>query len=172
MKTHFIRLFDYDHFANETIFKAIEVAPKETVAHQRSLGLMAHLLAASQTWLLRCEGESSAGIELWPQVVGGSGMGPDAEMLHNQVRISSLKESIDNSHRAWIGFLKGESDFGRELTYRNQSGKSYTNVLSDLLAHVVNHGTHHRAQIGQLLKAGGLEQLPPMDYIAYLRILA
>jgi len=137
----------------------------------RAVALLAHLLASSQAWLLRCEGESSAGVDLWPEVVGGNGLGPDAEVAENQVRLSSLEEAIDNNHRAWIKFLERESDFERMVHYHNQSNKAYSNGLSDLLSHVLNHGTHHRAQIGQLLKAEGLEKLPPMDYIAYLRMI-
>jgi uncharacterized damage-inducible protein DinB len=34
---------------------------------------------------------------------------------------------------------------------------------------LINHGTHHRAQIGQLIKFDGLEILPNTDYIFYLR---
>ena len=180
MRAHFIRLFDFDYFASQAIFKAMEEtagSEKALVFEQsgdlhRPLILFAHLQAASQAWLRRCEGESSAGIQLWPQVVGGSGLGPDAEMLKDQVRLSSLKESIDNNHRAWTTFLKGEGDFGRSVTYQNQSGQEYTNLLSDLLTHIINHGTHHRAQIGQLLKAAGLEKLPNTDYITYLRMTA
>jgi uncharacterized damage-inducible protein DinB len=168
MKKQFIRLFDYDHFANQVIFKAIHGMGRPP----RALTLMAHLLAASQTWLLRCEGESSAGVNLWPEVAGGSGLGPDAEIPENQVRLSSLEEAIDNNHRAWIKFLEAETDFGRTVPYRNQSGKAYHNELSDLLSHLLNHGTHHRAQIGQLLKAEGLAELPPTDYILYLRMVS
>jgi uncharacterized damage-inducible protein DinB len=153
MKKQFIRLFDYDHVANLVIFKAIH----EAGLPARALALMAHLLASSQVWLTRCEGESSAGINLWPEV-----------------HLSSLEEAIHNNHRAWIKFLEAETDFGRTVIYRNQSsnqsGNPYSNELSDLLAHLLNHGTHHRAQIGQILKAEGLEKLPPTDYIAYLRM--
>jgi uncharacterized damage-inducible protein DinB len=165
MRKQFIRLFDYDHFANRMIFKTIRGGGSPP----KAVRLMAHLLASSQAWLLRCEGESSAGINLWPEVAGGDGPGPDTEIPENHVRLSSLEESIDNNHRAWIKFLEAETDFDRTVTYLNQSGNSYSNGLSDLLAHLINHGTHHRAQIGQVLKAEGLEQLPNMDYIFYLR---
>jgi uncharacterized damage-inducible protein DinB len=77
---------------------------------------------------------------------------------------------IASNAAGWKAFLEADPDLTGKLTYQNQSGKTYTNVVGDLLAHVVNHGTHHRAQIGQLLKAGGLAHLPVTDYIAYLRL--
>jgi uncharacterized damage-inducible protein DinB len=36
-----------------------------------------------------------------------------------------------------------------------------------VLAHVVNHGTHHRAQIGEMLRNYGLN-LVPQDYIFFV----
>ena len=167
MKSHFIRLFNYDQFANQIIFKAI----LDGGLPHRALTVLAHLLAVSQVWLLRSEGESSHGVELWPEVTAGNGLGPDAETAENQVRVSSMDEAIGNNHRAWIKFLEKETDFDRTVSYSNQSGTShYQNRLSDVLSQVLNHGTHHRAQIGQVLKSAGVEQLPLTDYIVYLRL--
>jgi uncharacterized damage-inducible protein DinB len=60
-------------------------------------------------------------------------------------------------------------DFEKIISYKNSRGDAFENRLSDILAHVINHGTHHRAQIGQQLKSGGLENLPITDYIFYIR---
>jgi uncharacterized damage-inducible protein DinB len=158
MKSHFLSLFDYDHMANRILFGLVKDACEPTAtAHSAaasSLSLLAHLLASNQVWLLRCRGESSSAIELWP---------PDKTL-------EDLDTQIEDRQRDWVSLLEREQDFERSFTYANQSGKTYTNVLRDVLAHVINHGTHHRAQIGQRLKSAGLEKLPPTDYIAYLRI--
>jgi uncharacterized damage-inducible protein DinB len=81
-----------------------------------------------------------------------------------------MSAQIEANAHGWKAYLESVHDFNQSITYQNQSGKTYANVLSDILSHVVNHGTHHRAQIGQLLKFGGLEHLPVTDYIAYLRL--
>ncbi|TDX01744.1 DinB family protein [Dinghuibacter silviterrae] len=151
MKQHFLRLFDYDHVANGLIVTALRDAPP--TGNDRPQVLMAHLLASSYSWLLRCQGKSSLSVDLWPKPHWGE--------------MESLKES---NAQGWKAYLESTTDFEEKLTYQNQSGKTYTNVVGDLLAHVINHGTHHRAQIGQLLKEGGLAHLPVTDYIAYLRL--
>ncbi|MDB5154777.1 MAG: hypothetical protein JWR54_3528, partial [Mucilaginibacter sp.] len=54
------------------------------------------------------------------------------------------------------------------ISYKNLKGDDFENKLSDVLAHLINHGTHHRAQVGQHLKLAGVE-LPNTDYIFYIR---
>lgn len=151
MQTHFLRLFDFDHLANGLIFTALREAPPSN--NDRPQVLMAHTLAASHNWLLRCQGKASQSYELWPKPHWGD--------------MEAQKES---NASGWAAFLQAETDFSRQITYQNQAGTTYANILSDLLAHVINHGTHHRAQIGQILKDGGLAHLPVTDYIAYLRL--
>lgn len=152
MKEHFLRLFDYDHLANQLIFTALRDMPP-AATEDRPLVLMEHLLTASRAWLVRCEGKSSVGMDLWPKPHWGE-----------------IEALIGSNAAGWKAFLEKTDDFGQKVTYQNQSGKTYTNLLSDALAHVINHGTHHRAQIGQLLKTAGLEHLPVTDYVAYLRL--
>ncbi len=150
MKTYFIRLFNYDRFANHLILETIINADSP----EKPIQLMAHLLAAQQIWLNRCKGEPAIGVALWPD--------READIL---------KQMIDDNHRAWINFLDylDPDDFSNRIGYKSLKGEPFENQLSDILAHVVNHGTHHRAQAGQLLKLAGVENLPTTDYIFYLR---
>lgn len=145
-----MRLFNYDQFANRLILKAI----LEAAEPEKPVQLMAHLLASQQTWLNRCKGLPAIGGALWPNW-----------------QAAAFQKIIDDNHTAWINFLEGlqPADFERGLTYKNSKGDSYENKLVDVLGHLINHGTHHRAQVGQHLKLAGLEKLPPTDYIFYLR---
>ena len=49
------------------------------------------------------------------------------------------------------------------------AGAPYEDKLLGILSHVINHGTHHRAQMGQQLLFAGATELPPTDLIFYLR---
>ncbi|WP_184549933.1 hypothetical protein [Mucilaginibacter sp. FT3.2] len=49
MKTHFIKLFNYNQFANHTL---LQVMAQSYIQH-RPLQLMAHLLTAERVWLDR-----------------------------------------------------------------------------------------------------------------------
>ena len=54
------------------------------------------------------------------------------------------------------------------ITYTKSSGETFTNSVKDILFHVVNHSTYHRAQIASLLKAESI-QPPITDYILLKR---
>ncbi len=152
MKTYFAKLFNYDKYVNELIINAINTAGRP----EKPVQLLAHLLAAQQIWLNRCMGLPPATVELWPALGGPS---------------DKFGQQLADNHEGWVSYLNGlnEVDFENIISYKSLKGDSYRNQLSDIIAHVINHGTHHRAQIGQLLKAAGLENLPNTDYIFYLR---
>jgi uncharacterized damage-inducible protein DinB len=150
MKSYFISLFNYDRFANTQIANLI----LETGISGKSLDIMAHLLVAQQTWLKRCTAQPAPTTPLWPQW-------PADEFI----------SIIDANHKAIIAYLETlqPQDFDKKIAYKSSIGE-FENTQSDILAHLVNHGTHHRAQIGQHLKMVGAE-LPASDYILYIRNL-
>jgi uncharacterized damage-inducible protein DinB len=150
MKDYFIRLFNYDCYVNLLILKTIIEANNP----EKPVKLMAHLLAAQQIWLSRCKGKPAIGSALWPD------WKPDV-----------FEQMINDNHRAWINFLdySDPDDFDKIISYKNFKGDAFENKLSDILAHLINHGTHHRAQAGQQLKFAGVENLPNTDYIFYIR---
>jgi len=150
MKDYFVRLFEYDRYTNQLMMENII----KTNDPQKPLKLMAHLLAAQQIWLKRCEGLSAAGSVLWPDWPADTCM-----------------ELIKQNNIEWLNYLDklDATDFEKIISYKNLRGDSYENRLTDILAHVINHGTHHRAQMGHELKAAGLAELPITDYIFYLR---
>ncbi|MDB5141298.1 MAG: hypothetical protein JWQ66_11 [Mucilaginibacter sp.] len=149
MKAYFIQLSNYDRYANLRILETIIKAGNP----EKPVQLMAHLLAAQQIWLKRFKGEPTIGIELWPDW-----------------KADTFEQLINNNHRSLINFLDylDHNDFDNIINYKSLKGDSYENKLSEILAHMINHGTHHRAQAGQLLKLAGAD-LPGTDYIFYLR---
>lgn len=150
MKKHFIKMFNYDRFANRAMLDAIEAAG----APQEALRLMAHLLASQQVWLRRCKDPNFRTGPLWP----------DGD-------IENLRTINEENHQAWTGYLeeRRDQDFNTTLLYVNAVGDQFSNLLSDICAHVINHGTHHRAQAGQQIKGKGVEKLPVTDYVFFLR---
>lgn len=115
---------------------------------------MAHILGAQQVWLSRCKQDNATGLAVWP----------DWEAVQ-------LKYILEENHAAWLDFVNSliNDDFDRDISYTTTKGIPYTDKLINILTHVINHGTHHRAQIGQQLKQAGLAQLPSTDYIFYMR---
>jgi uncharacterized damage-inducible protein DinB len=152
MKSYFIRLFNYDEFANRQIAAHI----LKTGITGKPIKLMTHLLVAEQIWLDRCKGQHAQVIELWPDW--------DA---------AGYEAIIKQRHDDWITYLNGlqEADFDTIITYKNTAGQLFQTMLCDVLAHVINHGTHTRAQAGQHLKLNDADKLPITDYSYYLRQL-
>ena len=149
MKSYFIRLFNYDQFANGQIAALILNTPQ----NQKAVQLMAHLLAAQQIWLKRCKAQPAPGGALWPDWPA-----------------EGLVEIMNTNHHEWMDYLETlqPQDFDKVVTYQNTAGLTFHDKLSDILAHLINHGTHHRAQAGQHLKLAGAT-LPASDYIFYAR---
>ncbi|HWD88430.1 MAG TPA: DinB family protein [Mucilaginibacter sp.] len=150
MKNFLIRLFDYDKHANLLLTTTIADAGNP----EKPVQLMAHILAAQQIWLARCLGGAPVSAALWPE------WEPDI-----------FEPLINDCHRGWLNFLrtKTDADFNQYISYNDLKGNPHETKLSDIFGQVLNHGTHHRAQIGQILKFDGLENLPPTDYIVYVR---
>jgi uncharacterized damage-inducible protein DinB len=150
MKDYFIRLFNYDTHTNLLMTEMIINAGNP----EKPVQLMAHLLAAQQVWLTRCRGESFTGA-LWPDW-----------------KADTFVKIIEENSKGWLGYLDtlGAADFDKQIQYKNTKAEFFENKLSDVLAHAINHGTHHRAQVGQYLKSGGTD-LPFTDYIFYIRQL-
>jgi uncharacterized damage-inducible protein DinB len=152
MQEYFARLMDYDRHVNLRLTEVMIGAGEP----EKAVGLMAHLLAAQQVWLNRCKQLPAYGGALWPDWKAGT-----------------FKSMIEENHRNWKTFLATlePADFLKQIHYVNLRGETCNDVLNDVLAHLVNHGTHHRAQIGQELKLAGVEKLPVTDYIFYVRSL-
>ena len=84
-----------------------------------------------------------------------------------------LLDLIDLTHKSsedWIKFLREYqmSGFEEVIAYQNTSGQAFETGLADIVIHVINHSTHHRAQIVQLLRSGDIEP-PRLDYIFFCR---
>lgn len=150
MKDYFLRMFGYDQYANNQMLATM----RQASTPQKTLTLMAHLLGAQQRWLKRCKNESEAGLEMFPQTET-----VPFEML------------IVQNNREWTDFLNelADTDLNRTIVYKTTTGTEFSNTIAEIATQVINHGTHHRAQIGQQLKLAGIEALPPVDYIFYIR---
>ena len=123
---------------------------------EKPVKLMAHMMAAQQVWINRCKRLPAAGGVLWPDWPA-----------------ETLSDKITESAAQWIEFLSQQNneDFDKLISYTDLKGNAWENKLSDILAHVINHGTHHRAQAGQHLILSGVEKLPITDYIFFIRAM-
>lgn len=145
MNAFFEELFRYSHHSNHQLTEVFLQDP-HTVS-EKAHKLFSHILNAQHIWNQRIKG-SAPRYAVWD-------LQPLAQLsiLNDEL----LQESVE---------LLPQSD--RLIHYTNTKGESFQNSARDILFHVINHSTYHRAQIASELKTNGI--LPPAtDFIFYKR---
>lgn len=146
MKAHFKELFEYNHHSNQKLIPLIS-ENIENVS-EKTISLMNHLINAQQIWNARITNENL--FEVW--------------QLNDWNQIAE----IDNENYSKTLQLLDKMDLNTIIEYTNSKGITFSNTIKDVLFHIINHSTYHRAQIATDLKQNGLEPINT-DYIFYKR---
>ncbi|MFB6099177.1 MAG: DinB family protein [Salinibacter sp.] len=143
-------LFRYTRWAHDRVLDTMQSADD---VPGRAVELFGHLLRAQDIWYGRVAGTDHADLDLWA-----------ADDL------SACAERLEASTGRWRELLDGwaADDLDRSVAYTNSKGTRFETSRRDILNHVVNHGTHHRAQIALVLREAGIAP-PATDYIFFLR---
>jgi uncharacterized damage-inducible protein DinB len=147
-KTDLITLYDYNYWANARILDAAaQVTPDQycapaNLSHGSLRATLVHTFVAELVWRTRCQ----AGISL--PALPTQAEYPTLEIL----RAHWLDE--EGKMRLYLASLTGES-MDTPVQYVTTSGVPYSNLLWNLLVHVVNHGTQSRAEAGLALASYG-----------------
>jgi uncharacterized damage-inducible protein DinB len=160
-KNDMLTLFDYNYWANARVLNAAaKLTPDQFTApaglSQGSVrGALVHILGAEIVWRLRCaEGVSLSALPTENAI-------PTVEVLRERW----LDE--EQKMRAYLNTLPDEA-LDQTVQYKTTKGVPHENVLWNLLAHVVNHGTQFRGEAGVALTAYG--QSPgDLDLLLYFR---
>ncbi|MGG1218213.1 DinB family protein, partial [Priestia endophytica] len=64
-------------------------------------------------------------------------------------------------------FLNHESDLDKEISPEHPQFGRLDTHLSELIQHVVNHGTYHRGNLTSMIRQQGYSSVPT-DYVFYL----
>jgi len=128
------RQFVYEGWANREVLKAIRAAGN---GDQRSLQLMAHILAAGRVWLERLK-QVPQSVPVWPQ----------SDLAGCEVEAKQLE-------REWLVYLNGIADLSQTVTYKNTKGESWSSTIGDVLTHVLMHSAYHRGQIASHMREQG-----------------
>ncbi|MCY9160994.1 DinB family protein [Bacillus atrophaeus] len=108
----------------------------------------------------------------WIEVFSGKSLNQSlmlAEQLKEQTQLKEIEEMetmfFELSER-YKSFLHQDEHIDKPLVIENPSGDLKTSV-SELVPHVVNHGTYHRGNIAAMLRQIGYASAPT-DYGVYL----
>jgi len=145
IQNFFKELFEYNRHCNGelvTLFKN-----NESSISEKSLQLLNHILNAHQIINARILGEDLT-CSVW------------------EIRpLESLEEINQNNYKITLQLLK-TADLDKIIEYKTSKGFPLANAIRDILFHIVNHSTYHRAQIASDVKQRGIAPLPT-DYIIF-----
>lgn len=155
------RLYDYNRWANERVLESLQplgqdlFTSNKQASHGSIRGVVAHIAAAEWIWLERWKGSSPSSLL--------------SESEFETVEIASRRlRKIDGELIEFTNRLtQAEVDASRE--YRTTEGQRYSNLLSDMLVHVVNHSSYHRGQVSTLLRQAGAVP-KSTDLILFIRL--
>ncbi|MCH8345374.1 MAG: DinB family protein [Chloroflexi bacterium] len=151
-------LYEYNEWANDHVLAAAsglseeELGRKLGASFESVQGNLRHTLGAQVMWLARWTGSGRAKM-------------PELDKVRTLDAISEGYASSHEELRRFVGSL-GEGDIARAISYVDIRGNAYERPLGPLMTHVVNHGTHHRAETAMALTALGK---PPrqLDYLYF-----
>lgn len=143
-------LLRYNRWANDRLLATMQAADAPP---ERAVELFSHLLRTQDVWFGRVQDTDHAGLDFW--VNEG---------------LAGCAERVEASANRWQTVLneRAANNLDQPVVYTNSSGTTFETPLQDLLTHVVNHGTHHRAQIALLLREADIPP-PATDYIFFVR---
>lgn len=154
-------LFDYNYWANDRVLNAAAQLTPDQFSAPRGLshgsirGALVHVLAAEIIWRLRCQlGTSPAALPT----------------DHDFPTLDVLRARWGEEQAAMKAFIASVTDeqLSQTIEYKTTKGVSQANVLWQVLAHVVNHGTHFRAEAAVALTAAS-HSPGDLDLLQFMR---
>jgi len=148
METTLHRLLNFHIWAMTRLFDQLDALSS---IPPTALKLMQHIVNAESIWMSRVVAEQ--------QVVGVWETLPlsDCRSLHQRSiqKLQTLLET-ENHH------------LDQMISYVNTSGDAFTDGVHDIIIHLFNHSTYHRAQIAKELRLNGIDPINT-DYITFVR---
>jgi uncharacterized damage-inducible protein DinB len=160
-KKDLLTLFDYSYWASARLWKALllvtpeQFTAKNTSSYGSLRGTLVHILFAERIWRRRIQGEPMP-----------TGFPSEADFPTPQSLVVAW-QADEKLERAFLAGLS-EAFLQSTLEYKNTKGVSFQNLVWNILAHVVNHGTQHRAEAAAMLTDFGLSP-GDVDMILYFR---
>jgi uncharacterized damage-inducible protein DinB len=156
-----VALYKYNDWANRRILTATaKLTPDQFLAETGlSWGsvrdVLVHTLGAEWIWRMRLQ-HGAAPTEM---------MKPIDFPTYDALVKRWWQEQVELT--AYVAGLL-DDEVNRPVLYRTTKGQVYEAVLWQILAHVVNHGTQHRAEVGHVLTSYGCSP-GDIDLIMFVR---
>ncbi len=143
------KLWSYNNWATTSLISTL--SQETDVIPPVCLNLLSHIVNAQMIWTSRIKGIIPV-VGVWDKHTLD-----ECTAYHNES--SAALGKIINDYNG-DGLIP--------VNYANTKGDEFQNFLLDILLHIFNHGTYHRAQIAKEMKGNGLEPINT-DYITFAR---
>ncbi|SFE70213.1 Uncharacterized damage-inducible protein DinB (forms a four-helix bundle) [Paenibacillus algorifonticola] len=151
MSKHPVQMFEYHTWASQTILGRIKGLPSSVLSQEvnSSFPTIAHAL----THIYAVD-------KMWYLVLTGTGM-PEAlqacitlnESILNSVdEYANLFAQLSEQYREWF---QSQADLEQTILLDNPYAGIRQTSLSEIVLHLVNHGTYHRGNISTMLRQLG-----------------
>lgn len=162
MNTELLKLVQYNLWANEQFMEILHSLTEEQL-HQKNSGSFDsiyrtafHLFLTESIWNQRM---ALAETVVIPDENASIPMKEVCAMWHLE-----SKKLID-----YVAQQKRQDWQLHQLTYMDSKKVRHKDALQHVIMHVCNHGSFHRGQLVNFLRAVGITKLPGTDFITYAR---
>jgi uncharacterized damage-inducible protein DinB len=158
---YFLTLARYNAWANRRLYDSCAALPEAEYMKSRAAffgsihGTLNHLLVGDRIWLARIEHKPNPKLTL------------DQHLYGDLVALRVARQAEDDRLINIVGGI-AERSLDQILAYANTAGQRRQTPLRLVLAHLLNHQTHHRGQVHGLLSQTSVAP-PSLDLILYLR---
>ena len=144
MKDFFIDLFAYHRSMNHSIFEIL--TNHSDKIPDKSIFLLSHSINAHQIWTAKILDIIPIGL--------------------NDIHSLDKCKSINNENFSNTDYIINECNFIDTIMHQNREGEWFENTIQEILFHIANHFTHHRAQIIADLRQNNIQPFIT-DYIYF-----
>ena len=129
MRDYFVRLFEYDHWANQFVMESMATIENLPT---KPLDRMSHLVICQQLWLSRMTDDFERPSDIFPH--------------WSLQEVNSNSDAIFERMGRLVAELTDEL-LGQPFEYQAMDGNRFESLRSEILTQLALHGSYHRGQI-------------------------
>jgi uncharacterized damage-inducible protein DinB len=161
MRELFPVLSRYNTEANRAMFAILADLPagrltEDVGSYFKSiLAVLNHVYGSDCIWLCRMRRSRPALASLQDPLLESEPVWPTTDLFSDFAALRQAREELDALLETLAGELS-EAELASVIDYKNSRGERHRYVFWQALAHMFNHGTHHRGQIAEVLDQFGV----------------
>ncbi|MDY0395856.1 DinB family protein [Virgibacillus halophilus] len=163
-KHHAQQLYDYHVWANDKFFARLKELPEDIYIQEIQsvfpsiAETLVHMYMVDTIWLGVMKGNSMAEIQASIASV---------QEITKDNQLQKMEKLFQDLSAEYQTFLHHESDLDKEISPEHPQFGRLDTQLSELVQHVVNHGTYHRGNLSAMIRQQGYASVAN-DYVFYL----